>query len=50
MAQYLVGLNFQDYIEADSESEAIERFSDRYDIKQKYLFADECNETESDDG
>ena len=40
MGTYLVGMNFQEYIEADSE-EAIERFSDRYDINQKYLFADE---------
>lgn len=44
------GLNFHDYIEEDSELEAKELFGDRYGIKQKYLYVDECNETKSDDG
>ena len=38
MKLYLVGLNFQEYIEAESEREAMEIFSDRYDIREKHLF------------
>ena len=38
MNQYLIGLNFLDYIEAESEEEAIEKFSEQYDIKEKFLF------------
>lgn len=37
--EFLVMMNFQEYIEADTEEEAIEIFSDRYDIKGKYLDA-----------
>lgn len=36
--KYLIGLNFMDYIEAESEEEAIEKFSEQYDIKEKFLF------------
>ena len=38
MNKYLIGLNFLDYIEAESEEEAIEKFSEQYDIKEKFLF------------
>ena len=38
MKLYLIGLNFQEYIEAESEREAMEIFSDRYDIREKYLY------------
>lgn len=38
MNKYLIGLNFMDYIEAESEEEAIEKFSEQYDIKEKFLF------------
>ena len=38
MRKYLIGLNFLDYIEAESEEEAIEKFSEQYDIKEKFLF------------
>lgn len=37
MKDYLVGLNFQEYIEAQSEEEAMEKFSDMYDISERYL-------------
>ena len=37
MKIYLVGLNFQEYIEAESEREAMEIFSDMYDIREKLL-------------
>ena len=37
MKAYLVGLNFQEYIEAESEEEAMEKFSDMYDIREKHL-------------
>ena len=36
--KYLIGLNFLDYIEAESEEAAIEKFSEQYDIKEKFLF------------
>ena len=38
VSKYLIGLNFMDYIEAESEEEAIEKFSEQYDIKEKFLF------------
>ena len=38
MKKYLIGLNFMDYIEAESEEEAIEKFSEQYEIKEKLLF------------
>ena len=38
MNKYLIGLNFLNYIEAESEEEAIEKFSEQYDIKEKFLF------------
>ena len=38
MNKYLIGLNFMDYIEAESEEEAIEKVSEQYDIKEKFLF------------
>ena len=38
---YLVGFNFQEYIEADNEEEAKEKFSEKHEVKYKYLFADE---------
>ena len=38
MNKYLIGLNFLDYIEAESEEAAIEKFSEQYDIKEKFLF------------
>ena len=38
MNKYLIGLNFMDYIEAESEEEAIEKFSEQYDIKEKFLY------------
>ena len=38
MTKYLIGLNFLDYIEAESEEEALEKFSEQYDIKEKFLF------------
>ena len=38
MSKYLIGLNFMDYIVAESEEEAIEKFSEQYDIKEKFLF------------
>ena len=41
MNKYLIGLNFLDYIEAESEEEAIEKFSEQYEIKEKFLFV--CN-------
>ena len=44
MKTYLVGLNFQEYIEADNEEEAKEKFSDMYGVKDKYLFADEIED------
>ena len=37
MNKYLIGLNFLDYIEAESE-EALEKFSEQYEIKEKLLF------------
>lgn len=37
MKLYLVGLNFQEYIEAENEEEAMEKFSDMYDISEKHL-------------
>lgn len=37
MKLYLVGLNFQEYIEAESEKETMEIFSDMYDIREKHL-------------
>ena len=46
MKNYLVMLNFMEHIEADSEDEAIEKFSEMYDIKEKYLFASEEVEEE----
>lgn len=45
MKEYMVGLNFMEPIEADSEEQAKEFFSERYDIKEKYLFAYEIEET-----
>ena len=44
--KYLVGLNFQEYVEADNEEEAKEKFSDMYEVKGKYLFADEIESNE----
>ena len=41
MKNYLVMLNFMEYIEAESEDEAIEKFSEMYDIKEKYLSTNE---------
>ena len=38
MKKYLIGLNFMDYIEAESEEEALEKFSEQYEIKEKLLF------------
>ena len=38
MNKYLIGLNFMDYIEAESEEEALEKFSEQYEIKEKFLF------------
>ena len=38
MKKYLIGLNFMDYIEAESEEAAIEKFSEQYEIKEKFLF------------
>ena len=38
---YLVGFNFLEYIEADNEEEAKEKFSEMYEVKYKYLSADE---------
>ena len=46
MKNYLVMLNLMEYIEAESEDEAIEKFSEMYDIKEKYLFASEEVEEE----
>ena len=37
MKYYLVGLNFEEYIEAETEEEAVEKFSDMYDISERYL-------------
>lgn len=37
MKVYLVGLNFEEYIEAENEEEAMEKFSDMYDINERYL-------------
>ena len=38
MNKYLIGLNFMDYIEAESEEESLEKFSEQYEIKEKLLF------------
>ena len=38
VSRYLIGLNFMDYIEAESEEEALEKFSEQYEIKEKFLF------------
>ena len=38
MNKYLIGLNFLDYIEAESEEEALEKFSEQYEIKEQFLF------------
>ena len=38
MNKYLIGLNFMDYIEAESEEKALEKFSEQYEIKEKFLF------------
>ena len=46
---YLVGFYFQEYIEADSEEEAKEKFSDMYEVKYKYLSADEIETNEEVD-
>ena len=46
MKNYLVMLNFMEYIEAESEDEAIEKFSEMYHIKEKYLSASEEVEEE----
>ena len=44
--KYLVGLNFQEYVEADNEEEAKEKFSEMYEVRYKYLFADEIESNE----
>ena len=46
MKNYLVMLNFMEYIEAESEDEAIEKFSEMYDISEKYLSANVEEENE----
>lgn len=46
MKTYLVGLNFQEYIEANDEQEAKEKFSDMYEVKDGYLFAHEIKDNE----
>ena len=38
MNKYLIGLNFLDYVEAENEEAAIEKFSEQYEIKEKFLF------------
>ena len=38
MNKYLIGLNFLDYVEAENEEEALEKFSEQYEIKEKLLF------------
>ena len=43
---YLVGLNFQEYIEADNEEEAKEKFSDMCDINPRHLSAHEIGDVE----
>lgn len=47
--KFTVMLNFMEDIVADSEDEAIEIFSELYDIKEKYLDAREV-ETEEEEG
>ncbi len=37
MKVYLVGLNFQEYIYSENEEEAIEKFSNMYDIEERHL-------------
>lgn len=44
--KYLVGLNFQEYVKADNEDEAKEKFSSMYEVKEKHLFADEIESNE----
>lgn len=44
MKKFLVGLNFQEFIEANDEDEAIEKFGDRYKINCKYLDAEEVED------
>ena len=46
MKNYLVMLNFMEYIEAESEDEAFEKFSEMYDIKETYLSTSEEVEEE----
>ena len=46
MKRYLIGLNFMEFIEAESEDEAKEKFSEMYEIKEKYLFVDREEEVE----
>jgi len=49
MQEYLVALNFMEHIEAEDEDEAIRIFSERYDIKNKYLYANLVDEEEEDE-
>ena len=49
MKTYLVGLNFMDNIEAESEEMAILEFSEKYRIREKYLFAQEQVEESEED-
>ena len=46
MKRYLIGLNFMEFIEAESEDEAKEKFSEMNEIKEKYLFVDREEEVE----
>lgn len=41
MKSYLVMLDFMEYIDAETEDEAIEKFSEMYDIPIKHLTARE---------
>jgi len=49
MNEYLVALKFMEYIKAEDEDEAIRVFSEKYDIKNKYLYADLVDEKENNE-
>lgn len=46
MKSYIVGLNFEDFIDAENEEEAKEKFSDMYDINPRHLSAHEIGDVE----
>ena len=46
MKNYLVGINFADSIQADSEEEAKTKFWELYEIDREWLFAEKQEDSE----